>query len=701
MNIKRDIRFRVYIAFTCICLFGVAILVKAASIQIKEGKELRALAQDMLTRHTMLPAERGNIYTEDGLLLCSSIPRFDIRVDFSVIRKDTFYKHVDGLAASLSRLFGDQSPAGWRKQLVAHYQSQGKYVLLKKNIAYYEYQHLRTFPIFNKGRRRGGLIAESKISRINPYQSLAYRTIGLYRENAQTVGLEASYDSILQGENGSRIDQKATGGVWMPVEGSEIDPLNGRDIVTTLNVGIQEVAQHALKSVLKQYDCQYGTVVIMEVATGKIRALVNLGRQKDGSYFEDFNYAMLPAEPGSTFKLATLLSLLNDRKVHIEDMVDCEGGKKQFANRVMHDSHHGMGKMTIKKAFAQSSNVAMGSLLQKYYGNKPEKHISNLKKLHLDRSLGIGIKGERRPYITEPGSKIWSQTTLPWMGIGYGVMISPLHLCMLYNAVANNGKMMKPYLVSAIREYGTDVKTFSPVVLNEKIAGEEAISQMQASLEEVVLTGTGKSIRSPYYRIAGKTGTAQVADKGIRYSDRVYQGSFAGYFPVDEPQYSIAVVIRTRPRSSSYYGGTLAAPVFRMIADKIFVAGIGSLDIPEDTLEQRKDKRRPLPGKYTVAANYKMLMKAMGKQVYNRETEPASRIVRVDTDSMDRIRFMQESVFRGIVPDVRGMALKDAVYLLENEGMQVLLEGRGLVRQQSVEPGRKIIKGQMIKLQLM
>src|SRR5690606_11783826 len=295
------------------------------------------------------------------------------------------------------------------------------------------------FRSFNKGRRRGGLIAESKISRINPYKSLAYRTIGLYRENAQTVGLEASFDSILHGENGSRVDQKATGGVWMPVEGSEIEPVNGKDVVTTLDVGIQEIAQHALMSVLKQYDCQNGTVVIMEVKTGKIRALANLGRQKDGTYFEDFNYALIPAEPGSTFKLATLASLLSTKKVHIEDMVNCEGGKKQFANRVMHDSHYGLGTISIKKAFAQSSNVAMGSLLQRYYGDKPKKHIENLKKLHLHQPVDIGIKGERKTVIVEPESSIWSKTTLPWMGIGYGVMITPIHLCMLYNAVANNG----------------------------------------------------------------------------------------------------------------------------------------------------------------------------------------------------------------------------------------------------------------------
>lgn len=699
MKIKRDIRFRVYITFTCISLLGVAIVIKAALVQANEGPALRSMATQMLTRHTVLPAERGNIYTEEGQLLCSSIPRFDLHVDYSVIPRDTFYKYVDDLATALSHLFGDVSPSAYRRQLTTDFESQKKYVPLKKNIPYYDYQAVRTFPIFNKGRRRGGLIDEAKVTRINPYKLLAYRTIGLYRENAQNVGLEASFDSILHGENGYRVDQKATGGVWMPVEGSEIEPVNGKDIVTTLDISIQEVAQHALMSVLKQYDCQYGTVVVMEVHTGKIRALVNLGRQKDGSYFEDNNYALLPAEPGSTFKLATLASLLNNNRVHVDNMVDCEGGRKRFANQVMHDSHHGLGKMSIKKAFAQSSNVAMGSLLQQHYSHHPDKHINNLKKLHLDKPVGIGILGEPSPDITKPGSKKWSKTTLPWMAIGYGVTVSPLHLCMLYNAVANNGKMMKPYLVSSIREYGQDIKTFTPVVLENRIASEEIITQLRACLEEVVRTGTGKSIRSPFYEIAGKTGTAQVADKGIRYSDRVYQGSFAGYFPADKPRYSIAVVIRTRPRSSSYYGGTLAAPVFRMIADKIFATSLGSWSAPEDSLTL-KNQDPAFPGQLTTASNYQTMMQAMGNTIVATARQ-ASHLVSLKADSNKNIMLKPGAVYRGHVPDVRGLALKDAIYLLENEGLKIQIQGRGTVQAQSVTPGTPVQKGQTIWLHLM
>jgi len=675
---------------------GLAILVKAAMIQMKEGKELRAMANQMLTRNTILPAERGNIYTEDGQLLCSSIPQFDIHVDFSVIQKDTFYRYVDDLAKALSTTFNDGSAANYRKELVDAYKKQSKYYTLKKNIAYYDYQAIRSFPVFNKGQRRGGLIVESKTKRINPYGMMAYRTIGLYRENAKTVGLEATCDSILSGDNGSRMERKATGGVWMPLEGSEIDPTNGRDIVTTLDISIQEVAEHALLSVLKQYECLYGTVVVMEVPTGKVRAMVNLGRQKDGSYWEDFNYAMIPTEPGSTFKLATLTSLLNDNYINVENNVNCEGGQKRFANRIMNDSHHGLGVMKIREAYAHSSNVAMASLASQYYASNPKKFIAHLKKLHLNERTHIDLAGERRPYMIEPGTRDWSATTLPWMATGYGVLITPLHTCMLYNAVANNGKMMKPYLISAIKEYGREVKVCKPTVLEEHIASPDAIKQLQSCTREVAVSGTAKHIVSPFYHISGKTGTAQVADKGIPYSAGVYQGSFVGYFPSESPRYTVCVVIRTKPHSSAYYGGTLAAPVFRMIADKIFANGMGIWNGPLDSLSKKYSDNLAVAHAATGSA-YAALFGALGKPIPAASKNTLSKIA---IDSNNNVKVISANINYGTVPDVKGLGLKDAVYLLENEGMKVTIVGRGLIQGQSVEPGTRVIKGQKITLVL-
>jgi cell division protein FtsI (penicillin-binding protein 3) len=694
LNVKKDIRFRVYVAFTCICLLGLAVIIKAASIQNGEGPELRRLAAQMHMRSTTLPAERGNIYTEDGALLCSSLPQFDVHVDFTVIKPELFHDQVDSLALCMSRLFADASPETYRNRLTEGFNKKSRYWLLKKNLPYYQYQALRSYPIFNKGKRRGGFIEDPKIKRINPYGMLAYRTIGLYRENSQTIGMEATYDTVLNGENGSRLEQKLTGGVWAPIEGSEVDPQNGRDLVTTLDIGIQEVAEHGLMSVLQQYECLYGTVIVMEVQTGKIKALVNLGRQKDGSYWEDFNYAMIPTEPGSTFKLVTLLALLNDKYINVNDMVNCEGGAIRFGNRTMRDSHLGLGLLSIRDAFAHSSNAAMAKLAYQYYYKEPEKFIDHIKKLHLHERTGIDLAGERRPVIVTPKSKTWSATTLPWMATGYSIQVTPLHTAMVYNAVANNGKMMRPYLISSIREYGRAIKNFQPEVIEEAIGDTSTIRQLQACTREVAVTGTGKHIQGPFYNIAGKTGTAQVADKGIKYTDGVYQGSFVGYFPAEKPRYTIAVVIRTKPRSGAYYGGTIAAPVFRMIADKIFASGKG-WDGPLDSIA--KATKTSMLAQRATARSYRVLLNAIGQRA---NVSSDNYIAQLSSDSSRNISIAPKPVYKGMMPDVNGMGLKDAVYLLEKEGLQVQVKGKGRVQQQSVAPGNRVMRGQTIVLQL-
>jgi len=678
-------------------MFGAAIIIKAAVIQVKEGPQLRQLAKEMHTDTTTLYAERGNIYTEDGLLLCSSIPQFDIHIDFSVISPKLFNNNVDSLAACLSNLFMDETPAQYKALLEKEYDDGDQYYLLRKNLPYYQYEAVRSFPIFNKGKGYGGFIEDPQIKRVNPFGMLAYRTIGLWRENSKAIGLEDKYDSVLTGENGSCVVQKETGGVWVPVDGSEIEQKNGKDIVTTLDIGIQDVAEHALMSVLQQYECLYGTCVVMEVQTGKIRALVNLGRQKDGSYWEDFNYAMMPTEPGSTFKLATLLSLLNDKYINVNDMVDAEGGAIRFGNRVMRDSHLGLGVMPIWKAYAESSNAAMAKLAYTYYYKQPEKFVDHLRALHLNVRTGIDLRGERRPFVNSPDSKTWSATSLPWMATGYEVMITPLHTCMLYNAIANGGKMMKPYLISSIREYGKDVKVFEPQVLVDKVGDSSTVAQLKECMMAVVREGTARSIKSPYYTIAGKTGTAQVADKGIRYSDGVYQGSFVGFFPTEKPKYTIAVVIRTKPHSSAYYGATIAAPVFRMIADKVFSTSMGSWKGPLDSLARVSDNK--IVAHEATDASYQVLLNAIGMKAVMPQVT-ASTMTELTRDSSKETILETESVYQNIMPNVTGMGLKDAVYLLESDGLQVQVQGKGKVQTQSVTPGTKIAKGQNIVLQL-
>jgi cell division protein FtsI (penicillin-binding protein 3) len=594
-----------------------------------------------------------------------------------------------------------KSPSIYKSELLKAYKDSDHYYELQKKVPYDKYLALRSLPIFRLGKRRGGFIADVETKRINPYGILAYRTIGLWRKNAQNVGLEGTYDSLLRGTNGSRIIQKMTGGVYMPVEGTEYEPQNGEDLVTTLDLNIQNVAEHSLMSVLQQYQCLYGTAIVMEVETGKIRALVNLGRDSaTGAYVENQNYALTRAEPGSTFKLVTLLSLLNDGLINVDDMVDCEGGAIRFGNRVMRDSHLGLRTLSIRDAFAHSSNAAMAKLAFQHYYKQPEKFIKHLEDLGVDQKTGIDIAGERRPNVVKLKDKEWSGTTLPWMATGYGIVISPLRTCMLYNGVANNGKMMKPYLVSAIRAYGKDVKHFEPTVVMQ-MGDSSAISQLQSCTREVVLSGTGRHIQSPHYGIAGKTGTAQVADniggKWYPYSAGIYQGSFVGYFPTDKPKYTICVVIRTKPHSGSYYGGTLAAPVFRMISDKIFASGMGAWSGPLDSIAQ--NSKKAIVGQQATVAAYQQLMGMLGIKAPQVVTNTRS-MAQLVTDTGKALSLREKAVMRGIVPDVSGMGLRDAVYLLETSGLQVQVKGSGTVQGQSIAPGTPAVKGQAIILQL-
>lgn len=695
MTIKKDIRFRVYIAFTGICLFGIAIIIKAAMIQVKEGPKLRAMEKEMHTRFDTLLAERGNIYTEDGVLLSSSIPEFDVHIDFSVIDSGLFAKNIDSLSRCVSRLFLDKTPEQYKSEFVRAYNDEDKYYLLGKKLKYYQYEALRSFPIFNKGKGYGGFIEDSREKRVTPYSMLAFRTIGIFRDSSIS-GLEATYNHDLIGENGRRVVQKSTGNVWVPIEGSEVDPVNGKDVVTTLDMNVQDVAEHALMSILEKYECLYGTCIVMEVKTGKVRTLVNLGRQADGSYWEDFNYAMMPTEPGSTFKLATLLSLLNDKLITVDDIVDAEGGAITFGNRTMRDSHLGLRTMPIWKAYAESSNVSMAKLADKYYGENPKKYYDHLVQLHLDRPTGIDLLGERKTHIVNPETSGWSNTSLPWLATGYGVQITPLHTCMMYNAIANNGKMMKPYLVSAVKEYGKDVKTFEPTEI-EAVGDSGVIAQLQKCMRAVVTEGTAKGIESPYYTMAGKTGTAQVADKGIRYSDGVYQGSFVGFLPAEQPKYTICVVIRTKPHSKEYYGGAIAAPVFRMVADKIFSENIGAWAGPMDSLA--RNNTGVIPARAATARSYEVLLNAIDKQA-PQPTDYMNVMMQMSTDSSKHIAIQPKQIYKDIVPDVTGMSLKDAVYMLESSGLQVRVQGKGRVQVQSILPGAKIIKGQNITLQL-
>jgi cell division protein FtsI (penicillin-binding protein 3) len=676
------------------CLFGVMIIYKGATIQFKEGPELRAQADSMHTKIEVIQPERGNIFSEDGSLLSSSIPEFDLHVDFTAIKKDTFNKYIESLSKSLATILKDKNAVDYKETLSNEFKNGNKYFLLKKKASYAQYLELKKVQPFKKGMNKGGFITESNTKRINPFGLLANRIVGLWRKNAQNVGIEREFNEDLSGMQGQRVVRKIAGGAWMPIDGSEIDPENGRDVIMTLDVNIQDVAENALKNQLEKEEATFGTCIVMEVKTGKIKAMANLGRQKDGSYYEDFNYALKRIEPGSTFKLVSLISLMRDKLIKTSDMVNCQGGKTKIGPYTISDSHAGLGMLTIKDAFAHSSNVAFAKLIHQNYKDKIGSYWTNLHALGLDQKTGLGMSGETTPsYLKDSVTK--GRFALAFMGMGYQVMITPLHTCMVYNAVANHGKLMKPYLVNSVQEYGKDVVKYEPKVMNPEVLDSASIELLKETMNEVVESGTGKALKNKYYTICGKTGTAQVADKGLKYSDRVYHGSFVGFFPKEDPQYTICVVLRTKKGSNNYYGGQIALPVFKEVANRLFAINMHNVN----SIAQQQKVNETLVVKTIKGSEYDVLAQKL--KVLKKAVNTPNWIQNIQTDSMGNFTYANVLNYKkNAVPDVNGMGLKDAIYLLEKIGMKVIPVGKGKVITQSILPGSNFNKGQRITIQL-
>lgn len=700
MEVKKDILWRVYLCFIGMVLFGVAILVKVFIVQNVEGNYWRSMADSLHTRYISLDADRGTIYSEEGRMLSTSIPYFNLRVDFAAdgLRENKgkiFKDNVDSLSICLSRLFRDHTPAEYKRILKDAYANKDRYFLLKRDVQFTQYQAVRQFPMFRLGRNKGGLIAETKNKRINPFKLLANRTIGLARENAQNVGLERTYDKYLRGVTGKRLMRRIAGGTFVPVEGYDIEPQNGRDIITTIDVNMQDIVETALMNMMVSNEAEHGTCILMEVKTGKIKAIANLGRQPDGSYWEDMNYALQVGEPGSTFKLATVIAALDDQYVTMNHQVDLNEGRWQIGKRTVFDSepHPGQSNVSIKRAFELSSNVGMAKLAMQCYAKRPNDFVAHLRKLKLDKPTGIDLVGEGKPVIKSTRSRTWSSTTLPWMAFGYEVLISPLQTCMLYNAVANNGTMMKPYLVNAIMEYGQPVEYFDPEVVMDSICSQNTLRQVRQMLEGVVTNGTARSLWSPYYRFAGKTGTALVANGKQGYADKIYQSSFAGYFPANDPQFTCVVVIKNKPNAAKFYGGAVAGPVFREVADKLYAIA----------LEKQKPMRATL-GIDTLLA-FKNGQGREWKTILNKLNLPMggnvnnSSWVSPKVDDK-KVAFEPIQQVKGGVPDVTGMGLKDALYLLENAGLRVIVKGAGKVINQSIPGGARLEKNKTIVIEL-
>ncbi len=703
MDVKRDILWRVYLSYILMVLVCLLILGKAFYIQQVQGKYWRSLSDSLHQKIVDIPADRGTIYSEDGQMLSTNIPQFDISIDFRVTPLHEksgllFRSNIDSLSICLANLFRDQSADKYKNDLTRAYEvSEGNYELRKK-ISYRQYLALAKFPLFKLGRYKSGLIAEEHNIRLNPYENIAYRTIGLARDENK-VGLEKSYDTVLNGRNGRQLVRAIAGGVTVPVEEGlfEIAPETGKDIVSTLDVFIQEVTENALKKMMIGNDAKSGVAMVMEVKTGKIKAIANLGKIGDGLYTEDLNYATRVTEPGSTFKLVTLLSALEDGKVTLDSKLDLEGGSWNYAGRTVKDAEaHGKHEATVLEAFEESSNVGMAKLALGSFNDHPANYFKYLAKLRLDSISGIDLMGEGAPIIHRPESRMWSNTSLPWMAFGYGIAIAPIQTLTFYNSIANNGVMMRPYLVNTIKEEGRVLKTISPKAYPWTVCSPNTIKSLHIALEGVCTNGTAKKLfANSLYKVAGKTGTALVADGARGYADGIFQSSFVGYFPAENPQYTIAVIIINHPHAANHFGASVAGPVFKEISDRLY-----------STYIQNKIGVTPnFSIKDSQLFNYSLSKISL-------QTISKNLSIAFQDSSGARNEFVQlkgkgktmnaanDIISDSTMPNISGMKLQDALWICEKKGLMVKFVGKGKVIKQSIAQGEYIAKGQQIQIEL-
>jgi cell division protein FtsI (penicillin-binding protein 3) len=704
VNIKKVILLRTYTVFAVMCVFACFVIAYLFKIQFKEKDKWVRMAQELSTSIQTVEPNRGNIFAVNGSLLATSLPIYDLRVDAKAPafqNEELFNNQVDSLAYLLAAEFGDRSTAEYKQLLIKLKKRKDRYYLLKRKVNFKQMKRVRTFPIFREGKYKGGLTIEERNRREKPFGYLAERTIGYSIAGVQPVGIEGAFNTQLAGKPGKRVMQRISGGSWVPVnDDQQIEARDGMDVITTIDVNLQDVATHALMRTLVKNDAQWGTAILMEVKTGEIRALANLTRVSEGVYQEKLNYAVGEScEPGSTFKLASLIAVLEQGQYTLNDTFDTENGEKRYAaNAVMYDSEKGgHGIVSLQHAFELSSNVALSKAVYKTFKNEPARYCDYLSQMGLNKELGLQLKGEGKPRIKHPKDKDWSGITLPWMSIGYEVNVTPLQIAALYNAVANNGVMMKPLFVKSVQRTGAVVEYYYPEVLNKKICSEKTLQDVKLALEGVVENGTAKSLKNPNYKVAGKTGTALVADGKAGYKNKVYRSSFAGYFPADNPQYTCFVMVNA-PSKGVYYGAAVAGPVFKEIADKVFASSMHLHPELKQVMTQLSDDL-PVVSTSRGEAIYAIYNK-LGISLHNDNDAPYLSSWIKTTNTGSYLKAEPKNITGKTMPDVTGMGLRDALYLLENLGLEVIAEGSGKVKYQSVQPGQNIYKGITVQLKL-
>lgn len=701
MNFKRSILIRVRMVFILITGMALFIPARVISLQFVKGDEWRKKAETINFQFRDVKATRGNIYGGNGSLLATSLPFYRVAIDPTIANEAKFKSGLDSLAMLLSGFYKDKSADSYKRKIKdARYDHKRYLVLNRKQIGYQDMQKLSTWPIFREGRLGGGIIFEKVETRYKPFNSLAKRTVGFINENENGAGIEYSYNDELKGKDGRALFQRIAGGTWKPVfDAEDIKPENGMDVVTTLDVNIQDVAETALRRQLTDRDAEFGSVIVMEVKTGQIKAITNLQRNPSGvGYGENYNYAIGDqgsTEPGSTFKLFSMLVLLEENKVSLDEIVDTGDGSYKFYNQTMRDAHRGgYGKLTVREAFLKSSNIGISRLVDENFGQSPSKFMGYLDKVGLKDPLNFQLKGEGKTFFKTPGKKDWYGTSLPWISIGYESKLNPIHTLMLYNAVANGGRMMKPYIVKSISNGNVVEKSFEPEVLRKQIASDKTIKQLQGLLQGVVDHGTARNIANADYSIAGKTGTAQKLINGA-YTKKYY-ASFAGYFPADRPKYSMIVVI-DYPKGFAAYGGDVSAPVFKEIADRIY-----ALDLELNPSSQEGiliAENTALKSPYVKAGKADEL-----QEIFHEFGLKANAVNGEDwvktTSNEEGVNLVVNDIDQAMVPDVSGLSLRDALFILENKGLKVNYSGKGRVSSQSISAGTTITQNATINIVL-
>jgi len=658
---------RLYFVAGCMFVFVLAVVFKLVSIQFIQGDKYRALAEKSTTRDFPIPANRGNVYSADGSLLATSIPKYDIRIDAIQAKNATFEKHINALSDSLYVYKG--KPASYYKNIIRKARkNKNRYFLLARNISYSDYIRVRNFPLLNLGAIKGGLIIEQTTRREHPMGGIAERTIGYEREdengNVTRPGIDGAFGvKYLQGKNGKRLKQRIGNGQWKPIRDvNEIEPQDGYDVYTTIDVNIQDIAHHSLLKQLEIYEADHGCVVVMDVKTGEIKAISNLGRNKKGNYYERLNYAVGEShEPGSTFKVMAMMAALEDKVIDTSTVVDTKKGRKKFYGRVITDSGNGYGEISAARALEVSSNIGMATIIDDHYAKNPEKFLDRLSSWRLDKTLGVAIIGEGKPDIAKPGASNWSRNALPSMAYGYNLRMTPLQTLAFYNAIANDGELIKPRFLKSVKSFDKNIEVFKKEVLVDKLCSDKTLAEIQDILKNVVIRGTGQRMYSETFSMAGKTGTARTdyANYEEWKKDKKYVSSFAGYFPADNPKYSCIVVIHQPSTKVGYYGADVSGPVFKRIAQKIYT----------DT---------PIIDKVETL-NFK------------------NNLVNEDFESY----YENAQKYKALMPSVVGMPAMDAIALLENleVGVKVKLTGNGIIKKQSVEKHQKLQTNQTIVLE--